>query len=443
MCLPFFKVSLYETFHCVSREDCKGRDIQPQGMDTALKLTGEKGFKVVFSYDVKWVKNDLRWADRWDVYLIGAPDDIVHYYSVVNSITLVLFMTLVVAMIMIRALRNDISGYNELQLLGEEDDEDTGWKLVHGDALRPPSFSPMALSILVGTGTQIGLSGGLALVLSIFKITNVMRKGQMLSSLIFMYFLTGSVAGYISSRIYSFSDGKAWKMNIILTATMLPGLCVMVFIFLNFFLSYVHAASAVSFWTILYIFFLWVCVATPMVFVGGFMGVQAKPIKPSARPNNIARIIPSSVFSTMPVLMALFGGVLPFGSVCVELSYIMSALWLHQVYYVMGFVLAVGIILVMICAEVSIVMAYMQLCAEDHRWWWKAFWNCASAGIYLFLYSLWFLASQLHIVGTLPVTVYLTYMLIISGGFGLFCGSAGFLSSFWFIQKIYGSIKVE
>ena len=252
MCLPFFKVSLYETFHCVSREDCKGRDIQPQGMDTALKLTGEKGFKVVFSYDVKWVKNDLRWADRWDVYLIGAPDDIVHYYSVVNSITLVLFMTLVVAMIMIRALRNDISGYNELQLLGEEDDEDTGWKLVHGDALRPPSFSPMALSILVGTGTQIGLSGGLALVLSIFKITNVMRKGQMLSSLIFMYFLTGSVAGYISSRIYSFSDGKAWKMNIILTATMLPGLCVMVFIFLNFFLSYVHAASAVSFWTILY-----------------------------------------------------------------------------------------------------------------------------------------------------------------------------------------------
>ena len=31
------------------------------------------------------------------------------------------------------------------------------------------------------------------------------------------------------------------------------------------------------------------------------------------------------------------GGILPFGSVCIELFFIMSALWLHQIYYVMGF----------------------------------------------------------------------------------------------------------
>ncbi len=32
--------------------------------------------------------------------------------------------------------------------------EDFGWKLVHGDVFRPPTF-PMILSVFVGVGTQI------------------------------------------------------------------------------------------------------------------------------------------------------------------------------------------------------------------------------------------------------------------------------------------------
>jgi hypothetical protein len=32
----------------------------------------------------------------------------------------------------------------------EEAQEESGWKLVHGDVFRPPSFSPMFLSILAG-----------------------------------------------------------------------------------------------------------------------------------------------------------------------------------------------------------------------------------------------------------------------------------------------------
>merc|ERR1712157_460040 len=128
----------------------------------------------------------------------------------------------------------------------------------------------------------------------------------------------------------------------------------------------------------------------------------------------------------------------PFGSVCIELFFIMSALWLHQIYYMMGFLLVVLLILAATCAEVSIVMTYLQLCAEDHHWWWKSFFNCASAGFYLFLYSLWFLASRLDLVGILPVVVYITYMSMISVCFALFCGSVGFISSLWFTRTIYG-----
>jgi transmembrane 9 superfamily protein 2/4 len=121
----------------------------------------------------------------------------------------------------------------------------------------------------------------------------------------------------------------------------------------------------------------------------------------------------------------------------------MSALWLHQLYYVMGFLLAVGVVLLATCAQVAIVMCYLQLCAEDYRWWWKAFWNCATGGVYILLYSIWFLTSRLKMVGGLPIVIYMTYMTMISLLFGIFCGSVGFLSSLWFTKKIYGSVKLD
>lgn len=105
--------------------------------------------------------------------------------------------------------------------------------------------------------------------------------------------------------------------------------------------------------------------------------------------------------------------------------------------------LAVLMILVATCAQVAMVMCYLQLCVEDHRWWWKSFMNCASAGFYLFMYSLWFLTSKLDLVGVLPVVVYLTYMSMISIAFGLMCGTVGYLSCFWFTRKIYGAVKVD
>jgi len=35
-------------------------------------------------------------------------------------------------------------------MLQEEAQEESGWKLVHGDVFRPPEFSPMLLSVLAG-----------------------------------------------------------------------------------------------------------------------------------------------------------------------------------------------------------------------------------------------------------------------------------------------------
>jgi transmembrane 9 superfamily protein 2/4 len=411
--------------------------------NTFLKLRAKGGasLPVTYTYEVEFQVSELTWADRWDVYMLGTPDDDIHFFAIINSFMIVLFLTGAIATIMIRTLRKDISAYNEMAML-EDGSEETGWKLVHGDVFRPPSH-PIILSVIVGTGAQIGTAFFITMVSAILRFVNPIKKGQTLTAIIVLYVLAGIVAGYVSARVYKFTEYKHWKTCTLLTATALPGFLVTVFVILNIFLGIAGAATAVSFGLILVVFALWVCVSTPLVFIGAYFGYRAPRFETPVKTNQIARFIPEQPWYSQPPISFLLGGILPFGSVCIELFFIMSALWLQQIYYVMGFLSAVLLILAATCAQVSIVMDYLQLCAEDHRWWWKSFANCASAGVYLFAYSLWFLASRLELVGFLPVVIYLTYMFMISLCFGLFCGSVGVLCSLWFNKTIYGALKVD
>jgi transmembrane 9 superfamily protein 2/4 len=72
-----------------------------------------------------------------------------------------------------------------------------------------------------------------------------------------------------------------------------------------------------------------------------------------------------------PLLSILMGGILPFGAVFIELFFILFALWGNHLYYIFGFLFIVFIILVITCAEITVVMCYFQLCAEDYNWWWR------------------------------------------------------------------------
>jgi hypothetical protein len=72
--------------------------------------------------------SEIRWASRWDTYL-KMTDDQIHWFSIVNSVMIVLFLSGMVAMIMVRTLYRDISKYNQLDTQ-EDAAEETGWKLV-------------------------------------------------------------------------------------------------------------------------------------------------------------------------------------------------------------------------------------------------------------------------------------------------------------------------
>ena len=66
--------------------------------------TGES-MKILYSYEVVWKEFKLPWVDRWDIYLVGSPDYEIHYFAIVNSLMIVIFLTGVVTTIMIRTLK--------------------------------------------------------------------------------------------------------------------------------------------------------------------------------------------------------------------------------------------------------------------------------------------------------------------------------------------------
>jgi len=108
-----------------------------------------------------------------------------------------------------------------------------------------------------------------------------------------------------------------------------------------------------------------------------------------------------------------------------------------------GFLFLVFVILMLTSAEITIVMTYFQLCAEDWQWWWRSIFTAGSEALYLFLYSVLYFHTKLEIVPVVSSLLYFGYMFLISFAFFVISGTVGFAATFTFIRKIYGAIKIE
>lgn len=53
----------------------------------------------------------MSWASRWDTYL-RMSDVQIHWFSIINSLVVVFFLSGILTMIMVRTLRQDIARYN-------------------------------------------------------------------------------------------------------------------------------------------------------------------------------------------------------------------------------------------------------------------------------------------------------------------------------------------
>ena len=115
-------------------------------------MVPDENNQLYFTYSVEWKESAVSWASRWDTYL-AMSDAQIHWFSIINSLVVVFFLSGILTMIMIRTLRRDIARYNTDDNY-EDTLEETGWKLVHGDVFRPPKH-PRLFAAVVGSGMQI------------------------------------------------------------------------------------------------------------------------------------------------------------------------------------------------------------------------------------------------------------------------------------------------
>ncbi|KAL5199371.1 hypothetical protein ABZP36_020574 [Zizania latifolia] len=395
---------------------------------------------VVFSYDVSFEASEIIWASRWDVYLLSS-DSQIHWFSIINSLMIVLFLSGMVAMIMMRTLYKDIANYNQLDNQ-DEAQEETGWKLVHGDIFRPPVHSGL-LCVYVGTGVQFFGMTVVTMMFALLGFLSPANRGGLMTAMVLLWVFMGVLAGYTSSRLYKMFKGTEWKKITLKTAFMFPGIIFALFFFLNALIWGEKSSGAVPFGTMFALFLLWFGISVPLVFVGSFLGFKQPAIEDPVKTNKIPRQIPEQAWYLQPAFSILAGGILPFGAVFIELFFILTSIWLNQFYYIFGFLFIVFIILIVTCAEITIVLCYFQLCSEDYHWWWRAYLTAGSSALYLFAYAIFYFFNKLEITKFVSGILYFGYMLIISYAFFVLTGTIGFYACFWFVRKIYASVKID
>jgi transmembrane 9 superfamily protein 2/4 len=346
-------------------------------------------------------------------------------------------------MILMRTLHKDMVKYNEVDLSDESRQEETGWKVIHADVFRPPQYGGL-LSVLVGTGCQVFAMTLLTLIFAVLGFLSPANRGALLMALLLLYVFMGILAGFHSAQTYAMFKGIDWKTNTLKTALLFPGLTFGVFFILNLLVWGEKSSGAVPFETLVALLALWFGISVPLVYLGSYLAQKKTPYTPPVKVSDVPRVrTAKESWYSQPGISILIGGVLPFGACFIEIFFIMSSVWLHQFYYVFGFLFIVFIILIITCAEISIVMCYFQLCNEDYHWWWRAYLTSGSSALYLFLYSAFYFSTRLTITKFVSGVLFFGYMSLVTLFFFVLTGTIGFFACFMFVHKIYSSIKID
>jgi len=399
-----------------------------------------------FTFEVIWKKTETKFEDRFDKYL--DPNFFqhrIHWFSIFNSFMMVIFLVGLVTMILMRTLRKDYARYSkedDLDDMERDLGDEYGWKQVHGDVFRPAA-SPMIFSALIGTGSQLT---AVVLFVIIFAILGELytERGSLLSTSIFVFAATAPMNGYFGGSLYARMGGKVWIKQMLLSAFLLPVLVCGTAFFINFIAIYYHASRAIPFGTMVAVTCICLFVILPLTLVGTVLGrnLAGNPDYP-CRVNAVPRPIPEKKWFMEPWVIVSLGGVLPFGSIFIEMYFIFTSFWAYKIYYVYGFMLLVFLILLTVTVCVTIVCTYFLLNAEDYRWQWTAFLSAGSTAGYVYFYSFYYFFFKTKMYGFFQTSFYFGYMAMFSLGLGLMCGTMGYLGTSIFVRKIYGTVKID
>jgi len=403
--------------------------------------------KVLFTYDVIWKENkELKWTNRWDIYL--SMDNAIplqlHWLSIAYPLIIVVVLSVMITAILVQKLRSTFAKYSRLgtDVNNAEDLKEFGWKSVHADIFRPPSFSPLLLSCACGTGAQILAMSFLTIIFSIMGFLSPSNRGALLMAVLLLYATMGGIAGYVTARLYKTFNGKSWEKATALTAFGFLGIFFLFFVFLDHLAVTLGSRDAAPFKVMVTLLVLWFGISTPLVFFGAYFGYKQDAIEFPVNTSSIPRQIPDQPWFLRIPFTLVIGGMLPFAACYVELLFILASVWEGQYYDVFGILLLVFFILLLTSAEITILICYWQLCRENYHWWWRSFCTAGSIALYIFFYSFMFFREQFEANEFATYMLFFGYMGLVSLGLFMMMGFVGVASLLWFNKTIFRSMKI-
>ena len=150
-------------------------------------------------------------------------------------------------------------------------------------------------------------------------------------------------------------------------------------------------------------------------------------------------------YAKQQVTLALGAGLVAFAVLFIELIFVFKSLYLDKssYYYVFGFLSIISALLSITIAETVMITTYIQLCSENYHWWWQSFFVGGASGFWIFVYSVWYYATRLHIEGFVSSLLFFSYSALACAVYSLATGTIGFLTAYMFIRRIYGGVKVD
>lgn len=451
-------------------------EIDLESLDDDATMTVPYTYSVYFRED-----NTIEWNRRWDLYFVNQEEGSrIHWLAIVNSLIICGLLTAIVLMILAKTIRTDIKAYKEARaeegklrrkrtgrprtprlsekapgLLDQDGEGDndadvssedealedvTGWKLLHADVFRPPSYG-WILAPLVGSGMQLLFMAVGLVALSALGIVNPSLRGGFISFGFGLFIFAGLFSGYFSARVYKTFDGQDFKKNALVTAFLFPGLAFGLIFVMNLFVWAQASSTAIPFGTLLAIVSLWLFIQLPLVYVGSRYGyTRGGAWEHPTKTSHVPRPIPQQVWYIKRTRSVLLAGLIPFAVIFIELLFVFQSVWQDKsgYYYVFGFFSVVSLILIVTVAETTVVTIYIQLCSENYSWWWQSFLVGGGSSVWVFLYCIWYYLAKLHITGFVSSMLFFTYSFIACLVYGLLTGTVGFLSAYAFVRRIYG-----
>nr|GMD21801.1 transmembrane 9 superfamily member 3 isoform X1 [Ipomoea batatas] len=414
-------------------------------LDSTVDVTNEKEIDVEYLYSVKWMETNVAFEKRLEKYwqYSRLPHHLaIHWFSITNSSVMILILIGFLTTIYLRVLRRDILKYSQDDE-SNENQEESGWKGLHGDVFRYPQHKSLFAAAL-GSGTHLLLVAVSILILALVGVFQPFDRGVLLRTLIIIYAITFGISGFTAVSFYRQLEGTNWIRNLLLTGGIFCGPFFLMFCFLNTVAISYGVTAAIPSGAIMVILILWIFLALPSLLFGGILGKSMGfEFQAPCRTTKCPRDIPPLRWYRSAIIQMALAGFLPFLVIYIELYYVLSSGWGYQVYTLYGILFVVFVLLLTVTALVSIALTYFQLVAEDHKWWWRSFLCGGSTGVYIFGYAIYYYVQRSYMEGFMQISFFFGYMACFSYGVFLMLGAVGYRASLLFVHHIYSSIKCE